>query len=160
MKRISAFFALALFGIVLASCSKGRVGDIRVNDYRIEEIKPENMRNFECTLSLDITNNGRAITFPEFEGEVFRDEQKVGDFTLLEPFVICGDSTAWTKMRVKLVVPPSVSLLSIMGMLNNFDISRMYVSFDTKVKLGGLKFPFKRNRLPLSKLIKQEIIKR
>lgn len=156
MKRISIFFALVLLGTVLASCSQGKLGDISVNDYKIVELKPETMRYFEFTVSLNVTNNGPAISFPKFEGELFREEQKVGDFILLEPLVIPGNNTAWTDLKAKVVVSPEISLFTIMGMVRSLDVSKHFVSFDTVVRVGGLKVPVKRSKLPLSRIIKQD----
>lgn len=156
MKRISGFFVLLFLGIFLASCSKGKIGDISVSEYRIVEIKPETMRYIKCTVSLNVTNNGPAISFPKFEGELFRNEQKIGDFVLLEPLDIPGEGTDWTDLKAKLVVSPEISIFSLVRMMRNPDVSQFYVSFDTTVGLGALKVPVKRSRLPLSKLLKQE----
>lgn len=156
MKRISAFTAFVLLGAFLVSCSQGKPGDISVNEYRIIELKPETMRYIEGTVSLNVTNNGPTLTFPEFEGELFRNETKVGDFILLEPFVIPGNNTSWTNLTAKVVVSPEISLFKIMGMARAFDPTQYYVSFDTKVRLGGLQVPLKRKKLPLSMIIKQD----
>lgn len=152
MKGIIRIFTLALSAAIAVSCSCGRIGDISLNQYKVVTLEPHGMRNICGTVSLELVNNGPTLAFPVFEGEVYRNDSRVGSFRLTEPLAIVGPGTFWTDLHAVVDLDPEVSVFAIMGMARHFDISQYSITFDTQVSVGRFHKRIQRENMSLKKL--------
>lgn len=146
---ISALFAL----VIMASCSK--VGDISVRDFEITSFNPnpQNFKEINCGVRVNVANNGPKVSFLSAEGELKRFGQSLGRFEV-DPFDVPGRVVAWSDVSGRIFINPDLPLLSIFAFAKDFKPEQYSVSVTAVVKVGFMKTTIKKNDVALTDLMK------
>ena len=142
---------VAAFGLLLSSCTKPKLGDIHVVDYKIRSIVPHSLRAVSCDVALDLQNNGPTMVFTDVRAELYRSGSYIGAF-VSDSLAIPGRTTTNQILSGTITLDPSVPLKDVIGMARNFSPEEFVINASATVAVGKIKVNLKKIKIPLEKL--------
>ena len=134
----------------MAGCS--HIGDISVEGYQILRALPKDSRTVEVALTIKAKNNGPEIAIEQFGGTLYRKETSLGTFSV-KPFRIPRKGVSDVYLEGEIVVDRNVSLLSILAIVQQFDVNDFSVDYEAVAALGALKKTLTGTKVPVSKFM-------
>lgn len=136
--------------MILSSCTK--IGDISLVQYKVLKAVPDSFHHINITVAAELNNNGPRLAMDNVGGELFRNGTSLGSFEL-EPFEIPGKAKEWTTASGVILINDNVSLLDVIGLVQNFNLEEYSIDLKADVKLGVLKKSIHKNNIPLKDLV-------
>ena len=150
MKNICKLSLLFVLTLLCSACS--RIGDIKVLQYKVIAANPESSRKLNFILSVQVSNNGPALDFDEMEGDLLSRDRLLCTFRA-KPFRVAGSTVEWMNFEGDLFIEENVSLLTLLNLVQNFNLDDYSVNYMTKVRLGAISKRISGNGIPLNKFM-------
>lgn len=131
-RQILVFLALAIVLCLSSGCNKFK--DIKVTGAKLESIRPAGLKSVHGTVLVGIDNPTMSFTIKDIEGKVRRKGSPFCSFAA-DGITVAKKCDDWYRMNGTVMLDPSVSVISILSLVNNFNPDDYTVDLSMRVKL-------------------------
>lgn len=132
MRHILIFLAMACMLCLSSGCNKFK--DIKVTGAKLESIRPAGLKSVHGTVLVGIDNPTMSFTIKDIEGKVRRKGSPFCSFAA-DGITVAKKCDDWYRMNGTVMLDPSVSVISILSLVNNFNPDDYTVDLSMRVKL-------------------------
>lgn len=147
MKRLIHILSLCVAVVLTASCIS--LDNVKITRATIDNIRPTGLRSVNISISLEVRNDGPAISVSEAKGTLFAADRAMGSFSI-EPVAIAPRQTAWNRLDCSIRLDDNISLLEIIPLIRSGRISDFTVSYEASLGIWIFKKKVKQEKVPLS----------
>lgn len=132
-----------------SSCAK--IDQIRITSGKLEELSPAGLRSMNAVIAVGIDNPSMKFRVSGLSGTIYYDGKALAEYSG-DPITIERKSSGTHFIPLTATLADGVSILSIMSLGKNFDMSRITLDATAKVKAKGITKKIERKNIPLERL--------
>ena len=153
MRNRIAFLAALTGLLMLTGCAASRIGDISLQDYKVEEISPAGLRGVDVVLALTVCNPSVKITVSDISGTIYRKGTEFAVFSA-DPVTLNRKSTETYRVKGNLSLSSGVSLFDVISLAGGFDPEEFTLDVHAHGTLkNGIGKDVDKVQVPLSRLM-------
>lgn len=131
-RHILIFLAMAIVLSLSSGCN--RFKDIKMTGVKLESIRPAGLKSIHGAVLVGIDNPTMSFTVNDIEGKVHRKGSPFCSFAA-DGITVAAKCDDWYRMNGTVMLDPSVSILSLPGLANNFNPDDYTVDLSMRIKL-------------------------
>lgn len=130
-------FLISVIYAVTALAAIGCVSPdkLSVESCRIVSVSPVGLRTIDATLKVGIGNKGMAFKAEELKAKVYYDGLHMADVSC-EPLSIKARRSDTYDIHLSITLAKGVSLLTAMALIRDYDIGKVTVDADARLRKG------------------------
>lgn len=151
MNKARILLAMLIVSAVATACHS-KISDIEVKSCALESVSLTGLRSASAQVGVCIDNPAMQLTLFDVEGTVYYKDKPYLHITT-DPVTIYSKITRIYHLKADLALNGSVSMLEVLSLVNNMNMSDMYMSLKVKVKPGkGPVVPLNFKKIPFEGL--------
>jgi len=137
--------------IMVAGC--GKVDDIGITSFDIVSFTPAGLRGVNGVVEIGVHNPAFGFKVMDIAGTIYHNGKEMADF-VADDFEVDKKSDSSYKIPGSVTLCTGVSLLTVLGLVNDLDPDDYSIDISARVKAKGVSKDISRTGVPLSELIK------